>query len=152
MIHFLTVAECSRIHVILCFREEQHDRTDMDATNCPLGAISTPFTRTDIYSSFRNNKYNYLPSEFVIIDTLTHYHYCDLLSELALASVFGSINLFECIHCVVSHSNITDNYCTHLQPRAHACMNECICKSLVTLNHAYTNIAYTTQGLVQLFH
>ena len=42
--------ECSRIHVRLCFREEQHDRTDMDASNCPLGAITTPFTRTGLFT------------------------------------------------------------------------------------------------------
>ena len=44
------ITECSRILHILCFREEQHDRTDMDVSNCPLGALTTPLTRTGLFT------------------------------------------------------------------------------------------------------
>ena len=41
---------CSNIRVVLCVREEQHDRTDMDSSNCPLGAITAPLTRADLFT------------------------------------------------------------------------------------------------------
>ena len=45
-----SVTECSNIRVVLCVREEQHDRTDMDYSNCPLGVITAPLTRTDLFT------------------------------------------------------------------------------------------------------
>ena len=44
------VTGCSNIRVVLCVREEQHDRTDMDSSNCPLGAITAPLTRNDLFT------------------------------------------------------------------------------------------------------
>ena len=44
------VTGCSNIRVVLCVREEQHDRTDMDSSNCPLGLITAPLTRYDLFT------------------------------------------------------------------------------------------------------
>ena len=44
------VTGCSNIRVVLCVHEEQHDRTDMDSSNCPLGVITAPLTRADLFT------------------------------------------------------------------------------------------------------
>ena len=44
------VTGCSNIRVVLCVREEQHDRTDMDSSNCPLGLITAPLTRDHLFT------------------------------------------------------------------------------------------------------
>ena len=38
------------IYITFCVCEEQRDRNDTGASNCPLGALTTPLTRTGLFT------------------------------------------------------------------------------------------------------